>query len=334
MSSLFQQFDRKIGLGVGLDMTWGNNNGYVFNEQSQSWGVAPATQKFFEEYADEFSYSFSSLQPMPGCGMSANQYLSAFRKFFDLSNRESLKSLHHTFLNLGTLETYCKRELFDFTNTLLDELNISWLNEDVGIWSIRGKSLPYPLPPILTKEGLAVTVKNVKEANSALIAPLLLEFPGFIEGSGFFIGKMNAYDFFYELINRTQNAMTLDTGHILGYQWLRGLRGDDLFVDLDRLPLDHVFEIHLSGCGIINDKFHDFHHGVLLDEQIALLEILLKKCLNLKAITYEDPKFKTDGSLLPAAKNNFDRMVSLTSNWKSENFVKSMPNSLPLDVTL
>ena len=91
--------------------------------------------------------------------------------------------------------------------------------------------------------------------------------------------------------------MTLDTGHLLSYQWLLGHRGEDLYGDLERLPLDRCFEIHLSGCELEGERFHDRHHGVLLKEQLELLERLVPLCPNLRAVTYEDPVFDAEGAL-------------------------------------
>ena len=57
------------------------------------------------------------------------------------------------------------------------------------------------------------------------------------------------------------------------------------------MPLDRCFEIHLSGCAIDGERFLDLHHGVLLDAQLTMLERLLERCPNVRAITYEDPAF-------------------------------------------
>ena len=104
---------------------------------------------------------------------------------------------------------------------------------------------------------------------------------------------------------------TLDVGHLLGYQWLRGRRGAALYDELERLPLDATFEIHLSRCAIENDRFIDFHHGVLLDEQLELLSRLLDMCGHVRAVTYEDPRFDDAGRLLPQAIPNVERLAAL-----------------------
>jgi uncharacterized protein (UPF0276 family) len=119
---------------------------------------------------------------------------------------------------------------------------------------------------------------------------------------------VHAYDFFRIVVEETGSPATLDVGHLLSYQWLRGRRGEALFGELDLLPLDHCFEIHLSGCAIADGRFLDMHHGVLLDEQLDLLGRLAPRCPHLRAVTYEDPRFDDDGALLPETAPSFERL--------------------------
>ena len=149
----------------------------------------------------------------------------------------------------------------------------------------------------------------------ALAAPLLVEFPGFSEGTSFVMGSLHAYDFFRRVVEDTGSPATLDTGHLLSYQWLRGKRGEALFDELERLPLSSRFEIHLSGCEIQGGRFFDYHHGVLLDEQLTLLQRLLPRCPRLQAITYEDPRFDAAGALVPASLPNLARLREITRGW-------------------
>jgi uncharacterized protein (UPF0276 family) len=181
------------------------------------------------------------------------------------------------------------------------------------LWSLAGRPLPYPLPPFLTDEGLRATIANVRQCQAALPVPLLLEFPGFARGVSLVIGDWHAYDFFRVLAEETASPVTLDVGHLLSWQWWRGRRGPALFDELERLPLDHCFEIHLSGCEIVNGRFVDAHHGRVLDEQITLLHLLLPLCPNLRAVTFEDPRFDSRGQLLPGNERSWTRIVEALS---------------------
>ena len=60
----------------------------------------------------------------------------------------------------------------------------------------------------------------------------------------------------------------------------------------------------------------DFHHGIIMDEQIELLKILISRCPNLKAITYEDPKFDDEGLIIPKAKKNYGELKKCVREWE------------------
>lgn len=275
-----------VGLGVGLDMPWNAERGFV------DGGVAPAVLAYLNAHAERFAHLFVSWQPHDRGTLRAERYYPSYDALFaGLGDRYPVRALHQTALNLGAIEPYDRGALVDLTNALVERYQLAWVNEDVGLWSINGKPLPYPLPPYLTAGGLAASIANVRDVQERLAVPLLLEFPGFSDGLAFFIGRMHAYDFFRRLAEETDAPVTLDTGHLLSYQWLVGRRGRALFDELERLPLAHCFEIHLSGCAIREGRFHDLHHGVLLDEQLELLSMLVPLCPSLRAVTYEDPVF-------------------------------------------
>ncbi len=312
MAITFPNVSEKLGLGVGLDMPWGDPFGFNIGENRPAEKVL----NFIDRYSDDFKYGFISCHPKSRGKLKSENYIEAFSVFFDQAKNFKARALHHTFLNLGAIEPYDKDLICDFTNDIIEEFNIKWINEDLGIWSIRGKTLPYPLPPYLTNNGLKACIKNIEEYQLKLKVPVLIEFPGFTDGTNFFIGRIHAFDYFNKLVRETNSPITLDTGHIISYQWLLGKRGEDLYSDLDRLPLEHCFEIHLSGCQIVKDKFMDFHHGVIMDEQIKLLSTLIPLCPNLKAITYEDPKFDNNGVIISKAKANYLALKKITEQWE------------------
>jgi len=302
-----------LGFGVGMDMPWDGKNGFVVSENG-SVDVAEGMKKFFKLHDSDFNYSFLSYQPRGRGRLDAKRYREAFARFRSFAPTTGAFALHHTILNMGSTQSYPWQLVADFTNELIEEFAFDWVNEDLGIWSIDGKSLPYPLAPLLDHTGLRSCIENIARYLGALKAPLLVEFPGFSEGSNVVHGKMHAYEYFAEIAARTGCAVTLDTGHLISYQWFRGKRGDELFDELDLLPLEHCFEIHLSGCQIVKERFFDFHHGVIMDEQIELLKILLDRCPNAKAVTYEDPRFVNSGELIKKSLPNFQRLRETIQN--------------------
>ena len=311
-------------LGVGLDLPWGAPIGFEASDR-------PTTRigRFFARHGHRFDYAFASWQPRDRSVPRVAGYAQAWDAFMALEGLPSIRALHHTGLNLGAVEPYERQTMVALANGLADRYKLAWVNEDLGLWSLRGKRLPYPLPPYLTPGSLKACIRAVAETNEALDVPLLMEFPGFTEGAGILVGDLHPYDFFHEIARSTGVAVNLDIGHLLGCQWLRGRRGEELYDELDRLPLEHCFEVHLSGAAILKatgseDPRHrdgrlvDAHHGLLLDEQLELLERILPLMPNAHAVCYEDPRFDAEGRLSPRAEDDLRRLEGIVSKWASD----------------
>jgi uncharacterized protein (UPF0276 family) len=302
------------GLGVGMDMPWGD--GFV-TSPGRGDHADDARVNYLRRSDGRFAAMFASWQPRSRQRLDARDYFPAWDDLFARAPRTAVRTLHQTAFNLGALEPYERGPLVDLTNALVERYGLAWINEDLGLWSIRGHALPYPLPPYLTAKGLRAAVRNTAEVQSRLAAPLVVEFPGFSDGSAVIVGAMHAYDFFRALAEETASPVTLDVGHLLTYQWVRGRRGEALYDELERLPLAHCIEVHMSGCSVVGGRFYDAHHGVLLDAQLALLARLLPLCPALRVVTYEDPRVTPDGALSLECRDGFDALASLVDRWSA-----------------
>ncbi|MFJ9831365.1 DUF692 family multinuclear iron-containing protein [Streptomyces sp. NPDC101169] len=303
----------KLGLGLGMDLVWGERIGF---EKTGSGRPTDQVAAFLRHNAPGYDYMFVAFQPIDYGPLAPERYFPAYDRLFELFGAERPRAFHHTMLNTGSPERYRRAEIADFTNALVERYGFRWVVEDLGIWSLAGRSLPYPMPPVLTEEGLKHCVAGVADWVERLRAPLSVEFPGFTEGGSFLVGDLDAFTFYDTVIRETGALATIDVGHILAYQWLTGRTGPRMFEGLDALPLDRCHEVHLSGCQIVDGRFRDLHHGVLLDEQLALLEHLLPQMPNLTGVTYEDPKFTADGQLVPKSRPNAERLFALVRSWK------------------
>lgn len=320
----FPNIDRRLGLGLGLDMPW-SKSGTGFRASHDGADTIPdSLSNFFANYRARFDYAFVAFQPRGRAVLNPADYHTAYDIYFSEfeAGERRPRAFHQTLLNMGTTDNYPHAEVCDFTNALTERYGFEWILEDLGIWSIKGKSLPYPLPPVLTEPGLECCLRNIGICARELSAPLSVEFPGFSEGVSFYVGSMDAFDYFRTLIYETGCCCTIDIGHIISYQWLVGRGGPEYFSDFLRLPLDCCFELHLSGCQIKDGKFRDLHNGILLDEQILALEYIIPHCPFLKAITYEDPKYTRDGILVPKSIPNFDRMDKIVRAWAADDPVQ------------
>lgn len=315
MTARFPAFGKK-GLGVGLDLPWDGKSGFSASPRGDRLAAGP--RAFLERHAGRWSHVFFSWQPRDRSPARLDDYLAAWDDLFSVVPDVLPRALHHTALNLASLAPYQRDGLLAFTRALCDRYRLQWVNEDIGFWSVDGRAVPYPLPPLLTREGLQATVANVLECQQQLPVPLVIEFPGFSVGSSVVAGGMHAYDFFRALAEETDAPVTLDVGHLLSWQWWRGRRGEALLEELERLPLDHCFELHLSGCEIAGEAFIDAHHGLLLDEQLKLTQLLMKRCRNLRAITYEDPRFDAQGALAENNRPSWQRLQQVVEGWEGQ----------------
>jgi uncharacterized protein len=310
------EVDKPPSLGVGLDLPWGAPIGFV-HDPARGDAVADRVVRFLHAHASRFSHLFISFQTRNRNRLDARDYFDVYDDLFGRIPAFPALALHHTALNLGALEPYDRGRIVDFTNELALRYGLAWVNEDLGLWSIHGRPLPYPLPPYLTEAGLRAAIANTTFVQERLSVPLLVEFPGFSAGTSFVVGRLHAFDFFRTVVEASDSPATLDVGHLLSYQWFLGKRGEDLYGDLERLPLDRCVEIHLSGCRVDGGRFLDLHDGVLMAEQLELLGRLVPRCKSLRAITYEDPKFDEEGALVPESVASFERLVEAVGRFKA-----------------
>ena len=302
----------RVGLGVGLDMHLGAPIGFDTNGKPQ-----PRVHRFLNRHAADFATAFFSWQPRGRGRLDLQDYEASFNALLKGAPDYQALGLHHTRLNLAAPPDNDQDELLAFTNALIRRFGFDWVNEDLGLWSVDGKPMPYPLPPYLTEAGLDQCVANCRFWQTHLEAPLLVEFPGFSDGISLSVGHIDAYDFFREVVIESGSPCTLDLGHLISWRWRLGHRGEGLFADLDRLPLNHCFEVHMSGCLVSGERWVDAHHGVLRHEQLTLLERLLPRLPNLRVVTYEDPKFDEQGALPDKALPGFEALKGIVANRQS-----------------
>jgi uncharacterized protein (UPF0276 family) len=316
--------------GVGFDLPWGERGFATTPGRGEH-----LSDRIARYLAGDHGHRavFGSFQPKGRACLDARDYARAWDDFAAHTSGFATRTLHHTLLNLGAVERYDRSRILALTNGLIDRYGFAWVNEDLGLWSLRGHPLAYPLPPLLNEVGLAAAIRNVEETQAGLHAPLLVEFPGFDVGASLVIGTIDAYDFLRRLAEATGTGVTLDVGHLISWRWLKGMRGAALYDELDRLPLAHCVEIHLSGATIVGDRFYDDHRGVLLDEQFELLERLLAICLALRVVTYEDPALADDGSLAPECRDSHARLQTMLANHRTEPELARVPHAIDLDRT-
>lgn len=88
--------------------------------------------------------------------------------------------------------------------------------------------------------------------------------------------------------NKYDLGLLLDISHLLIYTGNNRINIDNY---LNKIPLDKIYEIHISGCYIEdNEKFIDAHFECF-DKIYVLYEEILKKCNNVKMTSIEYPVY-------------------------------------------
>lgn len=280
--------DLSPGLGLGLDLPWSGPHGIVGDR------IAERTLAFVERYGTRFSSVFVSWQPRDRGVPRASDVETVWDALFERMPHAA-RCLHHTALNLAAVG-YDRSAPIALANALAERFGLAWVNEDLGLWSVGGRPLPYPRPPPLTAEAVDHCARVCAEVDRALDVPLVVEMPGY-EGRP--AGDLDAYDAFREIVERSGCACNLDTGHLLTWRQVAGHRGEALLDGLERLPLAHCVELHCAGIAEGPDGLLDAHHGVLPAVQLALLDRLIPLCPNLRRVTFEDPR-PDEAGVLPA----------------------------------
>lgn len=181
----------------------------------------------------------------------------------------------------------------------------AWVGNDVGWWHAGGEAFPGYLfiAPPMDARGLEDCVAHAQHVQAHLSVPLVLENPVVFARRG----DRHVLDFMGQLHARTGCPLLLDLGHLWSYQLAAGLNID---AGLDGFPLEQVIEIHLAG-GVVHRRggrgfYVDDHTQPVREEVLLLLESLLPRLPNLRAVTFEG-----DGHPLEAAVSTLKRLRRL-----------------------
>ncbi len=168
----------------------------------------------------------------------------------------------------------------------VQQLNIKWIVEDLGIWVWDKMYLGFhQLNPIQDLKTARLTADNIRRSQEILGCEILVE-----NAPAYFIsGDMDIWDYLLCISEESDCGIALDVGHMMG-----------LLVNSDK-PLkfasskwkgwNRVAEIHLSGFDIlkINGKLHclDSHHLPFNPQLMEFAAETVNKSKNLKSILLE-----------------------------------------------
>ncbi len=172
------------------------------------------------------------------------------------------------------------------TAALAEELRAPWLCGDGGLWHWgrreRGQGLL--LPPILTADSAQEMGETVARLQAWSGLPVLPENPP----AAIYLGNLHILEYFSRVAELADGGLLLDCAHLAIFQASRNL---PLLAGVEDLAVDRVVEIHVAGGTVRNHQgfsyIDDDHGPEPLPQTWALLEHLLPRCKNLKAVVYE-----------------------------------------------
>lgn len=166
--------------------------------------------------------------------------------------------------------------------------DFEWITDHLGASRLGGREFTLPLPLLMTAASAAVVRASLDELRE--VAPDVG-----VENSVFYFhlgDPRREPEFLQACLSAPRSHLLLDLHNV--YTTARNA-GFDAREYLERLPLERVIEIHLSG-GVDSDprwlpggatRRLDSHDDLVPEEVWALYELALERCSNLRAVTLE-----------------------------------------------
>lgn len=160
-----------------------------------------------------------------------------------------------------------------------EHLGFTLIDDEIGRELHAGMILPLPF----TEEALNLLIPRIKKVQELIDYPFLLENTTYYlpEYAGI---QWDEVDFLNELTQRSGCGLILD---LYNFYCNAVNFGFDPYVALNKLDMDSVIEIHLAGGSTHKGFQLDVHSDLVAQEIWRLLEWVLPRAQNLKAVTYE-----------------------------------------------
>jgi uncharacterized protein (UPF0276 family) len=199
--------------------------------------------------------------------------------------RDLPTTYHYLDVNLDEPEDFDEPWLAE-VRAIAGELRPAWMCGDAGLWHLgrRERGHMLLLPPVLTRESardLAAGIVRLRDATGYEVLPENPPGP-------FYLGDLHLLDFFADVAALADTGLLLDCAHLGMFQ---RLRGHDPLTALDGFPLDRVVELHVAGGS--ERTAHGFawveddHSPVVLADTWRIVEHVVPRCPNLKAVVFE-----------------------------------------------
>ena len=205
-------------------------------------------------------------------------WLSGFAEIFPLVS-------HSVSLSIGSIDPL-DPSFLKMTRFFLKKFNLHWWSDHLcfsGVDGENGNDL-FPLP--WTQETVKHVAARVKQAQETVEFPLLLENIPFY--SKMPAGDFDEAEFIARSVEEADCGILLDINNLFVNSINHGF---DPKAFLDKLPLERIVQIHLAGPGRYGNRIIDTHGSAVPDPVFDLLDYVLSKNVNAKAVMIERDQY-------------------------------------------
>lgn len=162
-------------------------------------------------------------------------------------------------------------------------LRAAWCGEDIGVWQMGPYPLPYFAPPIFDEDVARWIGEGVTQVTAGSRVPFLVETPS----CSYVAGAIDLGTFFRIITDVARCPIVLDVSHVFSYALATQRPALEV---LAGIPLERVWEIHIAGGRV--DRMHPFryidsHSDPIMDGVYEVLTEAVRRCRNLRCVTYE-----------------------------------------------
>ncbi len=178
---------------------------------------------------------------------------------------------HGLAMSVGGFDPWDRTYLHDLGDFLL-RTGTPWHSEHLCFTSVDGSCLHELLPIPFTREAVRHTISRVRELQSRLPVPLLLENITYYTELG--DAEMEEADFIAAVLEGADAGWLLDVNNV----YVNALNfGFDPKEWLSRMPLDRVAQLHIAGHRKFGSITVDTHGAAVIDPVIDLMQWTLAR---------------------------------------------------------
>ncbi len=190
-------------------------------------------------------------------------------------------------------------------SALARSIGAAWICGDAGLWHVGPRERGHGVlaPPILEESSARELGRNVARLRRASGLEVLPENPP----AHVYLGRMHLCDYFALAAEEGDAGMLLDVAHLAVYQRVQGCSPFERF---EHLPFDRIVELHVAGGRPFEWQgahFVEDDHGTsILPETLELLEAVLERAKNVRALVFE-----CERNSIEAVVPHFERLASM-----------------------